>query len=102
MKNNKKYKICDYNHSPHMYYYVNSDSTNPMDGWVTAIPIYKKEIDDLKERPTPVKYFDTKSEAKEYLDVVRSMRLNDWEKNQHIYMVNGYRKPQWKIYEESI
>jgi hypothetical protein len=83
-----------------MYYYVNVDSTSPMDGWVTCMPIGKKE--NLEEKPTPVKYFDTRSDAKEYLDVVRSMRLSEWEKNRYFYEAHGYRKPQWKIYEEKI
>jgi hypothetical protein len=52
-------------------------------------------------KPTPIKYFSTKSEAKEYLDIVKKFWNNDWDKNQHIYMVNGYKKPQWKIYEEN-
>ena len=99
MKTNKKYKICDYNHYPDQYSYINSDTTNPKDGWVTTVPIDKKEFNNLKEPPTAIKFFSTKSEAKEYLDVIRHYRNNDWDKNQHLYMVSGYKKPQWKIYE---
>lgn len=92
----KKYKICDYNHSPDMYYYINEDTKTPQDGWVTAVPIHGK----LKGKPTPVKYFSTKAEAKEYLDIIRKHRINDWDKNEAYYKINGYKKPQWKIYAE--
>jgi len=96
---NKKYKICDYNHYPDQYSYINSDTTNPEDGWVTTIPIDKKEFNKLEEKPTPIKFFSTKSEAKEYLDVIKHYRNEDWEKNWLFYKLNGYKKPQWKIYE---
>ena len=95
----KKYKICDYNHMPDMCSYINSDTTEPKDGWVTNIPINNKEFNKIKEPPTPIKFFSTKSEAKEYLDIIRHYRNTDWDKNQHLYMVSGYKKPQWKIYE---
>lgn len=94
---NKKYKICDYSHTPDMYSYINRDTKNPEDGWVTTVPIHGK----LKEKPTPIKYFYSKSEAQEYLDVIRNYRNNDWEKNQHFYKIKGYKKPVWKIYTEN-
>ena len=96
--NTKKYKICDYNHRPDSYSYVNADSTSPLDGWITTVPLCEKELKNLECDPTPIKHFSTKSEAKEYLDIIKNYRMNDWEKNRHIYMVNGYKKPQWKIY----
>lgn len=99
MKTNKKYKICDYNHMSDMYSYVNQESKTPEDGWVTTIPIDKKKLNKLEEKPTPIKFFSTKSEAKEYLDTIKKYRNNDWEKNLYFYKVNGYKKPQWKIYE---
>jgi hypothetical protein len=94
---NTKYKICDYNHTPDMVSYINSDTKNPQEGWVTNIPIHGK----LKQKPTPIKYFSTKSEAKEYLDSIRKQRINDWEKNEVFYKLNGYKKPVWKIYTEN-
>ena len=99
MKTNKKYKICDYNHYPDQYSYINSDTKDPEDGWVTTVPINKKDFLKLKETPTPIKLFSTKGEAKEYLDIIKHHRNNDWDKNEHIYRVNGYKKPQWKIYQ---
>lgn len=93
----KKYKICDYVHAPDMYSYVNSNTKSPQDGWVTTVPINGK----LKQKPTPIKYFFTKKEAEEYLDAIRSQRINDWNKHQHIYKIQGYRKPVWKIYTEN-
>lgn len=95
--NNKKYKICDYNHNPDMYYYINNNSKTPQDGWVTGIPLNGK----FKGKPTPIKYFSTKAEAKEYLDIIRKYRINDWDKNEAYYKINGYKKPQWKIYTET-
>ena len=100
MKTKNKYKVCEYNHKPDQYTYINKDSTSPLEGWTTSVPMCKKEFLKLVEKPTPIKYFSTKSEAKEYLDIVKKFWNNDWDKNQHIYMVNGYKKPQWKIYEE--
>ena len=88
----KKYKICDYNHYPDQYSY-------PKDGWVSTVPTDNKEFNKLKEKPTPMKFFSTKSEAKEYLDIIKHHRNNDWDRNQHLYMVSGYKKPQWKAYE---
>ena len=65
MKTNKKYKVCEYNHKPDEYTYVNEDSTSPLDGWTTTVPICQKEFSNLKNKPTPIKYFSTKSEAKD-------------------------------------
>jgi len=93
----KKYKICDYNHNPDMYYYVNEDSKTPQDGWVTSMPFNEK----VKGKPTPIKFFSTKPEAKEYLDVIKKHRNNDWDKNWLYYKLNGYKKPAWKIYTEN-
>ena len=95
----KKYKVCEYNHKPDEYTYVNANSTNPLDGWTTSVPICQKEFSKLKEKPTAIKFFPTKSEAKEYLDVVKKFWNNDWDKNRYFYTKNGYKKPQWKIYE---
>ena len=95
----RKYKICDYNHYPDQYSYINSDTKDPKDGWVSTVPTDNKEFNRLKEKPTPMKFFSTKSEAKEYLDVIKHHRNNDWDQNQHLYMVSGYKKPQWKVYE---
>jgi hypothetical protein len=100
MKTNKKYKICDYNHYPDEYSYINIDSTDPANGWVTNVPMSEKELAKFEEKPTPIKYFSSKSEAKEYLDIIRKYRNDDWEKNQIYYKIKGYKKPQWKIYEE--
>jgi hypothetical protein len=100
-RKNKKYKICDYNHRPNECSYVNIDSVSPEDGWVTTVPIGKKELSELQEKPTPIKYFSSKSEAQEYLDVIRNHRNSDWERNRYIYMINGYKKPMWKIYHEN-
>ena len=97
----KKYKVCDYNHRPNEYSYINIDSVSPEDGWVTTVPIDKKELTELRNNPTPIKYFSSKSEAQEYLDVIKNYRNNDWEKNKHIYMINGYKKPMWRIYREN-
>ena len=63
------------------------------------MPTDNKEFNRLKEKPTPMKFFSTKSEAKEYLDVIKHHRNNDWDKNQYLYMASGYKKPQWKVYE---
>jgi hypothetical protein len=88
MKTKKKYKVCEYNHKPDMYTYVNEDSTSPLDGWTTSVPMCKKEFSKLIEKPTPIKYFSTKSEAKEYLDIVKQNKNNDWHKTRPIYIIN--------------
>jgi hypothetical protein len=95
----KKYKVCEYNHKPDEYTYVNTESTSPLNGWTTSVPTCQKEFSKLKETPTAIKLFPTKSEAKEYLDVVKKFWNNDWDKNEYIYRRYGYKKPQWKIYE---
>lgn len=89
------YTIKDYNYWPGHVSYINDDSTSPEDGWTTTIPLNPTE---LKQTPTPPKIFSTKTEAKEYLDAVKSGWLSDWEKNSWYYKNNGRKKPQWKIY----
>ena len=100
MKTKKKYKICEYNNIPGYYSYINTCTKSPSDGWVSCVPLCTKKLHELDSPPTPIKYFATKSEAKEYLDVIRAYRLEEWNKNRHLYIINGYSKPQWKIYEE--
>lgn len=98
---NKKYKICEYNHIPDMVSYINEDTKNPQEGWVTTVPIHRKFSKTIKEKPTPIKYFSSKSEAQEYLDSIKKHRINDWFKHEHYYKSNGYKKPMWKIYTEN-
>lgn len=87
------YKVCDYAHRPGFVSYINEDSTSAQDGWTTTV-----ELNYTGDNATPIKIFQTKAEAKEYLDAVRSGHLSDWDKNSWYYKTQGYRKPQWKIY----
>lgn len=99
MKTNKKYKICEYNRVPSRFSYINNDTTDLKNGWITHANMPNNK-ESLKEKNVPsVKHFTSKLEAEEYLDVVNNYWLEYWNENQHYYKVNGYKKPQWKIYE---
>lgn len=93
------FKICETNHEYGRMSYVNEETTTPEDGWTTTVPTILREVEKLVEEPTPPKIFETRKEAKPYLDAVRQGWLEDWEKNRWFYKSRGFRKPQWKICE---
>jgi len=99
MATTKLYEIRDYSHEPGWVSYVNEDTTSVVDAWTTSIPLGVKEF---KEPPTAPKQFTKRTEAKEYLDALKSARLQEWNENGWYYKANGRQKPQWKIYPVSV
>ena len=95
----KLYEIRDYSHEPGWVSYVNEDTTSVQDAWTTTVPIDKREFE---ESPTSPKQFSKKVDAKEYLDALKSSRLNEWNKNGWYYRAHGRQKPQWKIYPVTV
>jgi hypothetical protein len=95
MTTTKLYEIRDYSHESGWVSYVNEDTTSVVDAWTTSIPL---DVKEFEEPPTAPKQFTKRTEAKEYLDALKSARLQEWNKNGWYYKANGLQKPQWKIY----
>jgi hypothetical protein len=102
MTSTKLYEIRDYSHEPGWVSYVSEDTISLQDCWTTTVPVDKKELEKCVELPTAPKQFTKKIEAKEYLDALKSARLQDWNKNGWYYKANGRQKPQWKIYPVTV
>jgi hypothetical protein len=91
------YEIRDYAHEPGWVHYVSEDTTSVDDAWTTALPIDPEEAVKFKDAPK-AKQFEKKTEAKLFLDTLKSARLQSWQKEGWYYKANGYQKPAWKIY----
>jgi hypothetical protein len=98
MTTTKLYEIRDYSYEPGWVSYVSDDTASIVDCWTTSIPLNVKELEKYQEPATPPKQFTKRTEAKEYLDALKSARLQEWNKNGWYYKANGRQKPQWKIY----
>jgi hypothetical protein len=96
MKTETKYKVCAYGYYKDRFSYVNEDTTDPKNGWITHANLCDEET--FKEKNIPlVKYFDSLEEAKICLKIVKNYMTKGWKKTP-----NGeHKKPQWKIYKES-
>jgi hypothetical protein len=99
MTTTKLYEIRDYSHESGWVSYVNEDTTSVVDAWTTSIPL---DVKEFEEPPTAPKQFTKRTEAKEYLDALKSARLQEWNKNGWYYKANGLQKPQWKIYPVTV
>lgn len=91
------YEIRDYAYEPGWVHYVTETTTSIADAWTTALPLDSEEIQKFSTA-TPPKKFETKSEAKPYLDALKATRLENWAKDGYLDKARGCCRPAWKIY----
>lgn len=92
----KNYIITERSRKFNSFSFVNGDTKDLKDIWITNCP-YKIDSNSL-DRLNP-KVFNKKSDAYKYLDVQQSTSNNDWSENSHIYKMHGDSKPKWRIEE---
>ena len=91
------YEIRDYAYEPGWVHYVTETTTSIADSWTTALPLDSEDIQKFSTA-TPPKKFETKSEAKPYLDALKAARLKNWTKDGYLDQARGRCRPAWKIY----
>jgi hypothetical protein len=76
-----------------------SDINNTDNVWTTKIPWDFKPADGYE--PSKPYRFSTKVEATRIKDQIKAVRLDEWNRNSHIYKIYGDKKPSWKVYSFS-
>lgn len=92
----KHYEIHNYAQGDE-YITESSDLSNIDDIWTTKIPWDFKPAEGYFPTP-PLKFYNRK-EAVRIKDMIKSARLDEWNRNSYIYKRYGDRKPNWKVYE---
>jgi hypothetical protein len=91
------YEIRDYAYEPGWVHYVSETTTSIADSWTTASPLDTENIQRFGAS-TPPKKFESKLEAKPYLDALKAARLKTWTKDGYLDQARGRCRPAWKIY----
>ena len=91
----KWYEIHNYSDGDE-YVTESSNISNIEDIWTTKIPWNFKKAEDYE--PTNPYRFNKKTDAIRIKDALKSARIEEWNRNKHIYIRYGDKKPNWKIY----